>query len=78
MQMGELRTAMPLTGDQRLRLEAAFAKICAEPVAFTVRLDPSLICGFRVSVGGRIYDMSYKARLEDIGEMLKGDDDGDA
>ena len=61
---GVVKTAFPLTPEQKAALEARMAELLAAPINLTERLDRSLIAGITVEIGGRVLDNSLKGRLQ--------------
>jgi F-type H+-transporting ATPase subunit delta len=62
----EAVSASPLSGDERRALEAALGGA----VELRARVDPALLGGLLVSVGGTTYDGSVRARLAALGRRL--------
>jgi F-type H+-transporting ATPase subunit delta len=62
----EAVSASPLSGDERRALEAALGGA----VELRARVDPALVGGLLVSVGGTTYDGSVRARLAALGRRL--------
>ncbi len=69
---GLVETALELDDEDRGKLEAALGKLVRSKVLLTARLDPSLLGGFRVRIGDRMFDASLKGQLEALGHKLKG------
>ena len=66
----EVRSALPLTEDQREKLRQELrASLGREPV-LDVRVDPELLGGLTVQVGDTLYDASIRTRLEQIRNQL--------
>ena len=66
MAMGTLLTALPLTEDQHKEIEERFSAALEQPVTLEQKVDPSLIGGIRVELGGRIFDDSLKSKLHGV------------
>ncbi len=56
-------TTVPLTDTQRQQLGAALAGALGKRVELATRLDPALVGGVLVEVGGRSYDGSVRTQL---------------
>lgn len=63
MKKGILRTAFPLTYEQRSQIRRRFEKIAGETVEWVERVEPGLIGGLQVEIDGVSYNASIKARL---------------
>ncbi len=70
--VAEVIVAQPLTDEQRARLTAALLRIYDRPVRLNVDVDPSVVGGIRVSVGGEIIDGSVSGRLDQARRKLAG------
>ena len=60
-----------LTPSQMKALEEGFYKKIGKRVVLKNILDPSLLGGVRVALGGKVYDSSIKGRLEGLRHHLK-------
>lgn len=70
----EAVSASPLTGDEHRALEAALGGA----VELRTRVDPDLLGGLLVRVGGTTYDGSVRARLAALGRRLAESSTGPA
>jgi F-type H+-transporting ATPase subunit delta len=70
--IAEVVSAVPLTEAQRTRLAAALERSYGRPVRLNLDLDPDVIGGLRVQVGGELIDGTLSGRLEDAGRKLAG------
>jgi len=70
--VAEVKVAQPLTVAQRDRLGAALADTYGRPVRLNVDLDPSVVGGIHVSVGGDVVDGTIAGRLADARRRLAG------
>jgi F-type H+-transporting ATPase subunit delta len=70
----EAVSAVPLSGEERRALEAALGGA----VELRARVDPDLLGGLLVSVGGTTYDGSVRARLAALGRRLAESSPGPA
>jgi F-type H+-transporting ATPase subunit delta len=68
--VGEVRTAVPLTDDQRIRLAAALSKATGKSVELKAIVDPSVLGGVVAQVGDTIIDGSIRNRLEQLRESI--------
>ncbi len=64
--VAEVRSAIPLDGDQQARLAAALSKATGKSVAVKVVIDPSIMGGLVAQIGDKIIDGSVKTRLEQL------------
>ena len=62
----QVRTASPLTDDQRARLQQALASRTGGAVELEVAIDESLLGGLIAQVGDTVYDGSLKSQLEQL------------
>jgi F-type H+-transporting ATPase subunit delta len=69
---GVVETARELTTDQITRLENALRTAFGNPVRLRQRLDPSLVAGARVTVGGNTIDGSVLGRWRRLRDNLAG------
>lgn len=66
-----VRTAVPLPESERARLIDAVARFSGKQPTLIERVDPSLIGGMIVEVGGMKIDTSLASRLRDLGGALE-------
>jgi F-type H+-transporting ATPase subunit delta len=64
--------ALPLDERQRARLVAALQRQYGRPIRLNVDVDPGVIGGVRVEVGGEVVDGTVSARLDDARRRLAG------
>jgi len=69
----EARSVVPLTPEQRNRLIAVLARRTGRRVVLKERIDPSVLAGVSVQVGGRLIDGSAAGRLARMREELLTD-----
>ncbi|MBE3556487.1 MAG: ATP synthase F1 subunit delta [Firmicutes bacterium] len=67
----EVRCAYPLSDAQRSRLIDLLSQRLHATVRLRVQTDPSLIGGFRVQVGSRVWDASLANALRRLNEQLR-------
>jgi F-type H+-transporting ATPase subunit delta len=65
-----VRTAVPIDGALRTRLQDAMAASTGKKPSLIERVDPSLIGGLVVEVEGKKFDASVASRLQDLGDAL--------
>lgn len=65
-EVAEVRSAVPLTDDQRERLADALGKATGKAVEVKVILDPSVLGGVVAQIGDTVIDGSVKTRLEQL------------
>lgn len=68
--VAEVRTAVPLTDDQRKRLAAALKKSTGKDVEIKVVIDPSVLGGIVTQIGDTVIDGSVRHRLNRVRETL--------
>ena len=68
--LAEVRTAVPLTDDQKDRLTAALANATGKQVELKVVVDPDVMGGIVAQVGDTVIDGSVRSRLDQIKSLL--------
>lgn len=68
----EAVSAAPLDEEQRAALRDAIGRASGMGVELETRLEPAVLGGVRVSMGGRVYDGTVRARLRALRERLVG------
>jgi F-type H+-transporting ATPase subunit delta len=68
--VAEVRSAVPLTDDQRARLSAALANATGQQVNLKTIVDPSIIGGIVATVGDTVIDGSVRTRVEQLKSRL--------
>ena len=68
--MAEVRSAIPLTDDQKSRLADALGKATGKLVEVKVIIDPSIQGGIVAQVGDTVIDGSVRHRLEQLKQSL--------
>jgi len=68
--VAEVRSAVPLTQDQRQRLAEALSRATGKRVSVKVVVDPSVLGGVVAQVGDTVLDGSVRHRLEVLKESL--------
>jgi F-type H+-transporting ATPase subunit delta len=68
--VAEVRSAIPLTDDQRARLAAALNNATGKQVELKVVVDPTVLGGLVASVGDTVIDGSVRARLDQLKSLL--------
>ena len=69
--VAEVRTAVPLTDEQRQRLAETLARATGKQVELKVLVDPEVIGGAVARVGDQVFDGSVRSRLEAAKERLR-------
>ena len=65
-----IETALPLTDEQTEGLKAALERRFGKKIQATVRINPDLIGGARISVGDTVIDGSVQAKLQVMSTRL--------
>jgi F-type H+-transporting ATPase subunit delta len=69
-EVAEVRTAVPLTDDQRARLAKALGDATGKQVEIKVVVDPSVLGGIVAQVGDTVIDGSVRRRLDHLKNAL--------
>jgi len=64
--------ALPLDEQQRRRLTAALQRQYGRPIRLNLDVDPDVVGGLRVEVGGEVVDGTVSARLDEARRRLAG------
>jgi F-type H+-transporting ATPase subunit delta len=70
LEVAEVRTAVPLTDDQKARLTAAIVNATGKQVNLKVVVDPSVIGGVVATVGDTVIDGSVRTRIDQLKSRL--------
>jgi F-type H+-transporting ATPase subunit delta len=65
-EVAEVRSAVPLTDDQKQRLAAALEAATGKKVELKVIIDPGVLGGIVAQVGDTVIDGSVKSRLQQL------------
>jgi F-type H+-transporting ATPase subunit delta len=68
--VAEVRTAVPLSGDQQQRLATALGNHTGKKVEVKVIVDPTVLGGVVAQVGDTVIDGSIRTRLDQLKEQL--------
>ena len=68
--LAEVRTAVPLTANQRNRLREALSKASGRDVELKVLVDPSVVGGVEARVEEQVFDGTVRSRLRAAKERL--------
>jgi F-type H+-transporting ATPase subunit delta len=68
--IAEVRSAVPLTDDQRRRLTDALKKSTGKDVEIKVVIDPAVLGGIVTQIGDTVIDGSVRHRLNQVRESL--------
>ncbi len=63
---GKLKTAEPMDEKAIDAIREQFEKQVGEEISFKTEVDPTLLGGFVVTLGGKVYDRSVRSHLKDI------------
>lgn len=66
----QVRSARTLNPDLRRKIEGTFEKLLQSPVQASYDVDPKLLGGVKVSVGGKTYDASVTGTLSALEETF--------
>jgi len=66
----EVSSVVPLTADQKVRLEAALERQEGRPVSLGYRIDPGIIGGLSLRKGNVVYDVSVEGDLLRLKEII--------
>jgi|GEM_PF-3334919 len=69
--IGELVSAVPLEAGVLSGITEALTKRVQKPVHLTTKVDPSVIAGIKVTVGGVTYDGTARAKLDRIANQIQ-------
>lgn len=67
---GEVRSAVPLTADERLDLEKMISRLAQKNVILNYRTDPEVLGGLKAQVGGLLFDDSVENHLKRLKDEL--------
>ena len=70
LEVAEVRTAVPLTGDQQDRLKAALTNATGKQLNLKVIVDPSVLGGIVATVGDTVIDGSVRTRVDQLKSRL--------
>lgn len=70
--VAEVRVAVPLGEDQARRLAAALSRLHGRTVRLNVAIDPDVIGGVSVRIGGEVIDGTIATRIEQARRALVG------
>lgn len=68
----EVTTVVPLTDDERLNLKESIKAIVGKEIVLKTEVDPNLVGGIVVRVGGKLIDGSTRSRLLALRKELAG------
>ncbi len=66
----EVRSAVPLTDEQKQRLEQALSEKMGRPVTARVTVDPTVVGGLVTQIDDTVIDGSVRSRLNQMRESL--------
>ncbi|MDA3038396.1 MAG: ATP synthase F1 subunit delta [Actinomycetota bacterium] len=70
LESAEVRSAVPLTGDQQDRLKAALTNATGKQLNLKVVVDPSILGGIVATVGDTVIDGSVRTRVDQLKSRL--------
>ena len=68
---GKVFSVVKLTPDQIQKFETEMSRLLQRNIKLENRVDPSLIGGIKIQVGGKMIDQSYRGDLERLREELE-------
>ena len=68
--VAEVRSAIPLSDDQRQRLADALGRATGKAIEVKVIVDPSVLGGIVAQIGDTVIDGSIRARLDQLRETI--------
>jgi len=66
-----VESAVTLTGDEERAIERVLATVSGHDVSLEMRLEPSIIAGFRIQMADWVMDTSMKSELSLMDAMLQ-------
>lgn len=72
IERGEVITAVPLSDEDKTKLEERLSNIMDKKVFVQTKVDPSLLGGIVVKIGGKLLDGSTHSRLEALKSSIQG------
>ena len=70
LDVAEVRTAVPLTGDQEARLKAALENATGKQLNLKAVVDPSVLGGVVATIGDTVIDDSVRTRIDQLKSRL--------
>jgi len=70
--VAEVRTAIPLTDDQRERLAASLDRATGKSVEIKSIVDPTVLGGVLATIGDSVIDGTVRSRLDQLREQITG------
>lgn len=68
--LAEVRSAVPLSDDQKAKLQEALSRATGRTVEIKVLVDPTVVGGVVARVGDQVFDGSIRTRLQEAKEQL--------
>lgn len=68
----EVKSARPLTDEQRDALQAKLSKRAGRDVTLETSVDPDLLGGITVQMGSQLIDASVRTKLNTLAQAMKG------
>jgi F-type H+-transporting ATPase subunit delta len=70
LDVAEVRTAVPLTEDQRIRLRAALENSTGKSLNLKVIVDPAVLGGVVATIGDTVIDDTVRTRIDQLQSRL--------
>ncbi len=70
LEVAEVRTAVPLTTNQHVRIKAALVNATGKQLNMKVVVDPSILGGVVATVGDTVIDGSVRTRIDQLKSRL--------
>lgn len=68
--LATVTTPLALTASQKLLLKQTLTKRFKQPVKLKTRVDPQLIGGLKITLAGKVIDLSLDRQLNQLGEAV--------
>lgn len=68
----QVTTAVPIDGDQSLRIEQQISSAIGKRIRLTTAVDPAILGGLVIRVGDQLVDGSVRSRLKTLKKQLEG------
>jgi F-type H+-transporting ATPase subunit delta len=66
-------TAVALKTSQKQLLAQSLSKIIGHKIRLRTRLDPTVVAGMKIIIGGKIIDTTFSTQLKDLSQVINYD-----